>query len=81
MLQIESSIEAEDLLYAVLTREQIVTKMLHEAEDKMNGRLAGELAHERNRLNILKEKLEEHVEDTDYRMDWLCRMFPDMCTD
>ncbi len=80
MLKVNSQLECEDLLYAVLTRQQILDKMMKEAKGK-NDEIADTLRHETIRLKILRSKLEAHLEDFDYRDDIVYRLYPDMCTD
>ena len=72
-----SSLQAEDLLYAVLTRQQVVKCMQEEAQRKDQLELMHQFKHEFIRLSILIDQLEAHVGDTDYREDRLCAIFPD----
>ena len=68
--------EAEDLLYAVKTKIQVLQRIEGIAWDYMNGRLAAQCVEERKRLTELEEKLEEHVGPHKPRADLLSAMVP-----
>ena len=71
-----NSLDAADLLFAVLTRGQVVRRMIEEAQDKMNGSLEFELKQELIRLEVLRDRLEELVdEEFEYKDVALDRLF------
>lgn len=75
MFTVSCALEAQDLYYAVLSRIQVVDRMLQEARQHEQLELMLQHQSEQNRLDILRRRLEKHIDDHDYRTEQFYRSF------
>lgn len=76
MFAVSCALEAQDLYYAVLSRIQVVDRMIAEARERERFDLTSQYQTERNRLDILRHRLEEHIDDHDYHSEQFYNSIP-----
>ena len=65
MFHPNSKIETEDLYYAIITRQQVIEKMIEEVQAADQRELYYSLQNEQNRLYVIKHNIELHINDAD----------------